>query len=100
MKGYAAIEGEGVILMAEYLMRTLKARAQALGDESILNSDQVASLETILQEATEQMNKDNVNEAVSFPIPLIPQPPFLTAFLWSPMFGWRSSICKAGRLMC
>ncbi len=62
---YAAIEGEGVILMAEYLMRTLKARAQTLGDESILNSDQVASLETILQEATEQMNNDNVNEAVS-----------------------------------
>lgn len=55
-KFYAAIEGEGVITLAEFLLRTLKDRVDALLNAGVINGGQATALKVSLNQAISKIN--------------------------------------------
>ena len=62
---YVAIEGEGVMHLSEFLLLTLKDRAQALLDAEVLNQGQGRALKVSLNRAIDKIRQGQDNAAAN-----------------------------------
>ena len=62
---YVAIEGEGVITLAEFLLRKLQDRVEALVSADVLNNGQATALLSLLHQAIERIADGNDHAAAN-----------------------------------